>query len=75
MAQVSFAQEETDEKKKTQVFIEHYDKISYNRNIGDFQRLIGNVKIRHDSAYFFATVPISMKKPTALTLIKMCISL
>ena len=53
MAQVSFAQEETDEKKKTQVFIEHYDKISYNRNIGDFQRLIGNVKIRHDSAYFF----------------------
>ena len=53
VAQMSFAQEETGEKKKTQVHIEHYDRISYNRNIGDFQRLIGNVKIRHDSAYFF----------------------
>lgn len=48
-----FAQEETGEKKKTKVNIEHYDRISYNRNIGDFQRLIGNVRIRHDSALFF----------------------
>ncbi|MCQ2321657.1 MAG: hypothetical protein MJZ91_10080 [Bacteroidales bacterium] len=51
--QIAFAQEETGEKKKTKVHIEHYDQISYNRNLGEFQRLIGNVKIRHDSAYFF----------------------
>lgn len=53
LVQIAFAQEETGEKKKTKVHIEHYDQISYNRNLGEFQRLIGNVKIRHDSAYFF----------------------
>lgn len=53
LVQIAFAQEETGEKKKAKVHIEHYDQISYNRNLGEFQRLIGNVKIRHDSAYFF----------------------
>lgn len=53
MAQLSFAQEPDGGKKKTKVHIEHYDQISYNRNLGDFQRLVGAVKIRHDSAYFY----------------------
>lgn len=53
MAQLSFAQEPDGGKKKTKVHIEHYDQISYSRNLGDFQRLVGAVKIRHDSAYFY----------------------
>ena len=40
-------------RKKTRVNIEHYDKATYSKSQGDMQRLIGHVKIRHDSAYFF----------------------
>ena len=40
-------------RKKTRVHIEHYDKATYSKSQGDMQRLIGNVRIRHDSAYFF----------------------
>lgn len=39
--------------KKTKVHIENYDLMTYSKSMGDMQRLIGNVKIRHDSAYFF----------------------
>lgn len=39
--------------KKTKVHIENYDLMTYSKSKGDMQRLIGNVKIRHDSAYFF----------------------
>ena len=41
------------EKKKTKVHIENYDRMTYSKSLGDMQRLIGHVKIRHDSAYFF----------------------
>lgn len=41
------------QRKKTRVHIEHYDKATYSKSQGDMQRLIGHVKIRHDSAYFF----------------------
>lgn len=41
------------EKKKTKVHIENYDKMSFSKSLGDMQRLIGHVIIRHDSAYFF----------------------
>ncbi len=48
------AQEQDGEsRKKTRVHIEHYDKATYSQSLGDVQRLIGHVKIRHDSAYFF----------------------
>lgn len=53
LASFLFAQEESGKRQKTMVHIEHYDQISYNRNIGDYQRLIGHVEIRHDSARFF----------------------
>ena len=53
-AQVAVAQEQdTMPRKKTRVNIEHYDKATYSKSQGDMQRLIGNVRIRHDSAYFF----------------------
>ena len=52
LAQFSFAQEE-EPKKKTRVNIEHYDKATYSKDLGDMQRLIGHVRIRHDSARFF----------------------
>jgi lipopolysaccharide export system protein LptA len=53
-AQVAAAQEQdTVPRKKTRVNIEHYDKATYSKSQGDMQRLIGNVRIRHDSAYFF----------------------
>ena len=52
VAQFSFAQEE-EPKKKTRVNIEHYDKATYSKDLGDMQRLIGHVRIRHDSARFF----------------------
>ena len=53
-AQSIVAQEQdTVPRKKTRVHIEHYDKATYSKSQGDMQRLIGNVRIRHDSAYFF----------------------
>ena len=41
------------QRKKTRINILHYDKATYSKSMGDVQRLIGNVKMRHDSAYFF----------------------
>ena len=52
MTSFATAQEEGG-KPKTKVRIEHYDMITYSRTLGDMQRLIGHVRIRHDSAYFF----------------------
>lgn len=52
LAMASFAQEK-EPKKKTRVNIEHYDMATYSKDLGDMQRLIGHVRIRHDSAYFF----------------------
>ena len=46
-------EQDTVQRKKTRVHIEHYDKATYSKSQGDMQRLIGHVKIRHDSAYFF----------------------
>ena len=46
-------QHDTIQRKKTRVHVEHYDKATFSKSMGDMQRLIGNVKIRHDSAYFF----------------------
>lgn len=54
LAQSIVAQEQdTVQRKKTRIHIEHYDKATYSKSMGDVQRLIGNVKMRHDSAYFF----------------------
>ena len=39
--------------KKTKVHIENYDRMTFSKSMGDMQRLIGHVKIRHDSAFFF----------------------
>ena len=41
------------QRKKTRIHIEHYDVATFSKSMGDMQRLIGNVKMRHDSAYFF----------------------
>ena len=46
-------QNDTIQRKKTKVHIENYDKMTYSKSLGDMQRLLGHVKIRHDSAYFF----------------------
>lgn len=46
-------QRDTIQRKKTRVNIEHYDKATYSKSQGDMQRLIGHVKIRHDSTYFY----------------------
>ena len=46
-------QQDTVQRKKTRIHIEHYDKATYSKRQGDMQRLIGNVKMRHDSAYFY----------------------
>ena len=46
-------QQDTIQRKRTKVHIENYDLMTYSKSMGDMQRLIGNVKIRHDSAYFF----------------------
>ena len=43
----------TPKTKRTIVHIENYDRMTYSKSMGDMQRLIGHVKIRHDSAYFF----------------------
>ena len=54
MSQVVVAQEQdTVQRKKTRIHIEHYDVATFSKSMGDMQRLIGNVKMRHDSAYFF----------------------
>ena len=50
---VAAQEQDTVQRKKTRVHIEHYDKATYSKSQGDMQRLIGHVKIRHDSAYFF----------------------
>ena len=54
LSQFVVAQEQdTVRRKKTRINIEHYDKATYSKSMGDVQRLIGHVKMRHDSAYFF----------------------
>lgn len=54
LSQSIVAQEQdTVQRKKTRIHIEHYDKAVYSKSMGDVQRLIGHVKMRHDSAYFF----------------------
>ena len=54
LSQMVVAQEQdTVQRKKTRINIEHYDKATYSKSMGDVQRLIGHVKMRHDSAYFF----------------------
>ena len=54
LSQSLVAQEEdTVQRKKTRINILHYDKATYSKSMGDVQRLIGHVKMRHDSAYFF----------------------
>ena len=54
LSQMLVAQEQdTVQRKKTRINIEHYDKAVYSKSMGDVQRLIGNVKMRHDSTYFF----------------------
>ena len=54
LSQVVVAQEQdTVQRKKTRIHIEHYDVATYSKSMGDMQRLIGHVKMRHDSAYFF----------------------
>ena len=46
-------QQDSIPRKKTRIHIEHYDVASFSKSQGDMQRLIGNVKMRHDSAYFY----------------------
>ena len=54
LSQIIVAQEQdTVQRKKTRIHIEHYDVATFSKSMGDMQRLIGHVKMRHDSAYFF----------------------
>ncbi len=54
LSQMLVAQEQdTVQRKKTRINILHYDIASYSKSMGDVQRLIGHVKMRHDLAYFF----------------------
>jgi len=54
LAQTLVAQEQdTVQRKKTRIHVEHYDVATFSKSQGDMQRLIGHVKMRHDSAYFF----------------------
>ena len=54
LSQMLVAQEQdTVKRKKTRIHIMHYDKVTFSKSMGDMQRLIGHVKMRHDSAYFF----------------------
>ncbi|MBQ8958610.1 MAG: hypothetical protein IJ057_08965 [Bacteroidales bacterium] len=54
LSQCVVAQEQdTVQRKKTRIHIEHYDVATFSKSMGDMQRLIGHVKMRHDSAYFF----------------------
>ena len=50
---IAAQEQDTVPRKKTRVHIEHYDKATYSKSQGDMQRLLGHVRIRHDSAYFF----------------------
>ena len=54
LSQFVVAQEQdTVQRKKTRIHVMHYDKATFSKSMGDMQRLIGHVKMRHDSAYFF----------------------
>ena len=54
LSQFVVAQErDTVQRKKTRIHIEHYDKATFSKSQGEMQKLIGHVKMRHDSAYFF----------------------
>ena len=54
LSQLVVAQEQdTVQRKKTRIHVEHYDVATFSKSMGDMQRLIGNVRMRHDSAYFF----------------------
>lgn len=54
LSQFVVAQEQdTVQRKKTRIHVEHYDVATFSKSMGDMQRLIGNVRMRHDSAYFF----------------------
>lgn len=54
LAQNVVAQEQdTVHRKKTRIHVEHYDVATFSKSKGDMQRLIGHVKMRHDSAYFY----------------------
>ena len=54
LSQAIVAQEQdTVQRKKTRIHIEHYDVATFSKSMGDMQRLIGHVKMRHDSAYFY----------------------
>lgn len=54
LSQSVVAQEQdTVQRKKTRIHIEHYDVATFSKSMGDMQRLIGHVKMRHDSTYFF----------------------
>ena len=54
LSQLVVAQEQdTVRRKKTRIHVEHYDVATFSKSMGDMQRLIGHVKMRHDSAYFF----------------------
>ena len=54
LSQIVMAQEQdTVQRKKTRIHIEHYDVATFSKSMGDMQRLIGHVKMRHDSTYFY----------------------
>ena len=54
LSQIVVAQEQdTVQRKKTRIHIEHYDVATFSKSMGDMQRLIGHVKMRHDSTYFY----------------------
>lgn len=54
LSQLIVAQEnDSVSRKKTRIYVEHYDVATFSKSMGDMQRLIGHVKMRHDSAYFF----------------------
>ena len=54
LSQMLVAQEhDTVQRKKTRIHIDHYDVATFSKSMGDMQRLIGHVKMHHDSAYFF----------------------
>ena len=54
LSQTLVAQEQdTVQRKKTRIHIDHYDVATFSKSMGDMQRLIGHVKMHHDSAYFF----------------------
>lgn len=50
-AQICFAQEGGTN--KTRIHIDNADEITYSRNLGNAQRCLGHVAMRHDSALFF----------------------